>query len=557
MPRHLLFCLFDPAVTLTSDEIARAVSHGHHVLVAVEPSHLSIPGFELQRSNQHDLAKALDECGYEPARAERYARAAGGSLAILKNLLDRSKTKPAWIQELDCHVVTACLLLGGWDGDVDADQTAFATLARSSYAECEIALQRMALSENPLLLHADNKWRLISKDHAWFVLQGQVSAASISEFSTLATTILADDDPRYNLPEDERHYASLYGHEPRYSPTIKKHVAETLALLGEFGCKFEAASSTDIVATVNRVVADVLPPTCSWHRWASLGSRLPLLAEASPRSFLDAVEADMKTEEPQLFVLLREEEDPFFGKCNHAGLLWALETLAWSKQYLGEVAPILLSLAEADPGGRWANRPASSLCEILSHWMPYTTASVDERSKVLDLMIRRGPAAAWPILVGLLPHFGGSTSIPTHKPYWRDWANQWQRGATHAESLAFVTATAERVITQAGVDPQRWKAVFEHISSFPYTVHDRMLEAATRFAESQFADLDRRMVADELADQISHLRRCEGAGRALPKVILESLDVIHGKLKPQSAVLQNAWLFAQWPDRSFPRCRRL
>lgn len=543
--------LVDPAVTLASEEIARAVSHGHHVLLAVEPSHLSVPGFELQRSSQYDLAKALTDCGYEPVKAEQLARAAGGSLAILKNLLDRSKTKPAWIQESESNVITASLLLGGWDSTVDADRAAFEKLARKSYAECEVELQRMALSENPLLLHADNKWRLISKDHAWFVLQGQVSAASISEFSSLAMEILADDDPRYNLPEGERPYASLRGHNPRYSGTIKKHVAETLALLGEFGSQFEAASSTDIVAMVNRVVADVLPSTCTWHRWASLGSRLPLLAEASPRSFLDAVRADLKNAEPQLLMLLREEEDAFFGRCNHAGLLWALETLAWSKQYLGEAASVLLSLAEGDPGGRWANRPANSLCEILSHWMPHTTISVDERTKVLDLMIRQNPDAAWPILAGLLPGVGGSVSTPTHKPYWRDWANQWQPGATRGESLAFVTATAERVIDQAGIDPQRWKTVFEHIGSFPYTVHDRLLEAATTFAESLVSDLDRRMVAEELAEQINRHRHFEDAGWALPKVVLEQLDAIHSKVKPRSAVLQNAWLFAQWPDRFF------
>jgi len=178
---------------------------------------------------------------------------------------------------------------------------------------------------------------------------------------------------------------------------------------------------------VNRVVAEVLPPSFTWHRWASLGSRLPLLAEASPRSFLDAVQVDLKRAEPQLSMLLREEEDSFFGRCNHAGLLWAFETLAWSKQYLGEVASILVSLADGDPGGRWLNRPANSLCEILSDWMPRTTASVDERRKVLDLMIRRNADGAWPILVRLLPSVGGSASTPTHKPYWRDERDQDKR----------------------------------------------------------------------------------------------------------------------------------
>jgi type I restriction enzyme R subunit len=50
----------------------------------------------------------------------------------------------------------------------------------------------------------------------------------------------------------------------------------------------------------------------------------------SPRSFIRAVQKDLDKQESELVALLHEEEDAIFGRCNHAGLLWALETLAWS-----------------------------------------------------------------------------------------------------------------------------------------------------------------------------------------------------------------------------------
>ena len=125
-------------------------------------------------------------------------------------------------------------------------------------------------------------------------------------------------------------------------------------------------------------------------------------------------------------LLNEEEEGPLFGRCNHAGFLWALEGLAWPREHLGEVVELLLTLSDRDaPESRWSNRPKNSLGEILSYWIPHTTAMVDERIQVLDLLIRRNREAAWPVLVDLLPEVTGGSSNPTHKPYWRRWADGW------------------------------------------------------------------------------------------------------------------------------------
>lgn len=545
-----------PSVTLPSEEIARAVSNGHHVLTPVEPD-LSFrqSRLELERASQFHLAQALEECGYSPGEAEQYARAAGGSLAILKKRLARfpSSATPEWASSTPNHVITPCLLLGGWDGRNAPDRMAFEKLAGDSYARCESDLQRLATCRDPLLWHAAGKWRLISKDAAWGTFGAIVSPSSFRELESLAVEILADDDPRFSLPENERAYAAIKGHIPKYSATIKKHAPETLALLGALGPALQFASSTDIVAIVDRMVAEVLSPTATWHRWASLGPGLALLAEASPGSFLRAVRNDLDESDPEMAKLFHEEEGPFLGRCNHAGLLWALEGLAWTTQYLGEVSQILMSLAHLAPSGKWGNRPDVSLCEILSDWMPQTTATVDKRIEVLDLLIRQNAEAAWPILLTLLPGAGPTVSSPTHKPYWRDWANSWERGATHEESLSFITATAERVISQAGQDPARWKDVFKHVGQFPYTVRSQFLRAAKSLPLANLHDADRRPLAEELSKQINRHRHFQDTQWSIPAEVLDELDGMLESLKPESCILRNAWLFDPWPDQFFER----
>ena len=58
-----------------------------------------------------------------------------------------------------------------------------------------------------------------------------------------------------------------------------------------------------------------------------------------------------------------------------SNLLWALEMLARSKDYLMRAALLLGHLDEVDPGGRWGNRPAASLRRIFVSWSPQTYAT--------------------------------------------------------------------------------------------------------------------------------------------------------------------------------------
>jgi hypothetical protein len=311
--------IVDPSLTLSSEETNRAIANGHHVFAVAEPSTRSQrAGVELGRGTQHELAMALESCGYPPAEAEQHARASAGSLAILKRRLAKFplSSRPEWAARVRPNALRACLLVGGWHDANAADRAALEALAGMPYAEIEGTFQELAICRDPLLLHAAGRWRIISKDEAWALFGDQVPASAFSEFEKIALDVLADDDPKYNLPEKDRHLASIKGHVSKFSSTIKEHVAETLAILGTVGSSLEAAASTDIPGTVERIVARVLAPGATWHRWASLGSRLTMLAEASPSAFLKAVKDDLGKPDPELPRLFRDEGDPFFSGCN-------------------------------------------------------------------------------------------------------------------------------------------------------------------------------------------------------------------------------------------------
>ncbi len=72
--------------------------------------------------------------------------------------------------------------------------------------------------------------------------------------------------------------------------------------------------------------------------WSSLSDILPLLAEASPDVFLDALD-DALSRNPQAFVELLRDPDGsvLFASSRHTGLLWGLENLAWAPSFWVEL----------------------------------------------------------------------------------------------------------------------------------------------------------------------------------------------------------------------------
>lgn len=173
--------------------------------------------------------------------------------------------------------------------------------------------------------------------------------------------VLRERDPQFDLPKEERHLASIHGKELQYSGLLRVGIAETLALLGSYPEALTCCSMGKPEATAKLVVRDLLTEA-DWERWASLNDLLPALAEAAPDEFLNAVENALKdlSESPFHHVFAQEGKGPF-GRNYMTGLLWALEGLAWSPDYLPRASLILADLAAIDPGGNWGNRPKNSL----------------------------------------------------------------------------------------------------------------------------------------------------------------------------------------------------
>ena len=240
-------------------------------------------------------------------------------------------------------------------------------------------------------------------------------------------------------------------------------------------------NALDLPGRVDKIVRRLLKGK-NWMRWASLSPQLPLLAEAAPDTFLEAAHHDLGTKEPALVKLFEQEGDPYISSSPHTGLLWALEALAWHPDYLSPASRILVHLAELDPKPQspLASRPLRSLLEIFLPWLPQTTASVEERIRVLKDLVRSVPNAGWHLLVGLLPR-KQQAAFPTYRPSVRDWALNWSKGGTREESwdpaeYAYQTDECARLLVEhMGRDAARWKDLIREFEKLPEAVQKEFL----------------------------------------------------------------------------------
>ena len=538
-----------PSLSLTPEELNAAVIRDHRVLIAAtEFSNHQLNPIKLLRPSRHDLENALSKSGFRTDVAAKASRTAGGSLSVLKRHLSMVPIPelPKWCSNNDPNDLIPMLLVGAWDDANEVDRTVLVRLSGRPYGELQNIANRLLLAEDAPLTRTENRWRLVSPEDTWSLVGSRVSENLLKSFEQIAVEILSWQDETIDMPSDERIKASiLKTTEPSASAILRRGIAETAAILGSAFVPEEKLPGEHSVAT--KIVRESLRQA-TWKKWATLGTLLPLLAEAAPDEFLAAIDADLKRKQPELAKLLADggEDHPLMSRCKHAGMLWALETLAWSPDLLPRVCTILARLDEVDKGGKWGNRPAASLCEILLAWHPQTTADVDKRIAILKSLAHHTPEMAWKLMFAMLPQ-NLSTADLTNQPIWRDWMSNWQEGTSDADNRKQVYAAAELIVQLVGIDPTRWTKVLDKLQSVPEPYCSQLTDLLLNLPVEEINYGERRRLSQHLRKTIQLHRDFADTQWALPAQTVDALEQALPRLLPAGICELYVWLFVKRP----------
>jgi hypothetical protein len=292
--------------------------------------------------------------------------------------------------------------------------------------------------------------------------------------------------------------------------------------------------------TVREILDDA-----DWIQWASLNDVLPLLAEAAPREFLDAVEKAFQRDPCPFDQVFAQEGKGIFGDNYMTGLLWALETLAWDADYLSRVVICLGDLAAHDAGGQSSNRPANSLTTIFLPWLPQTCAPVAKRVAAVRTLLTELPAIGWKLLVSLLPHHH-SVSVRTRRPAWRGTIpDDWRQNVTQREYWEQVTAYAELAISDAKKDVSKVAELIDHLENLPQPAHEQLLDYLGSDAVVAIPETDRLRLWSKLVDLVTKHRKFTDAEWAMNPAQVDKIAALTDRLAPDSPFFRHQRLFSE------------
>jgi len=503
----------------------------------------------LPRPRPQEFRQALNSLGLDEAEAERLTVNTGRSWSVFRRHCSRNPAirSPEWLELPQAVALSTICLLGAWKGDRPEDREIVSQLAGRPYEEVERDLRQLAHVDDAPIIQIGTVWKAKSPLELLDLIGGRLTSGELDRFFDISQKILSEADPMLELPEEERYAAQIHGKVRPQSKILIDALCDTLVKLAASGPFRGSLQALNIEERVTALVR-VLLGDADGVRWFSLASCLPMLAEAAPDAFLEAVEHSLARPDQPVISLLKETSgNILFGRCWQSGLLRALEILAWSAEYMPRVALILARLADVEVKGNWANTPLNSLVGIFRPWIPQTTASIDQRIQALDTIIQREPKAAIELLDRLTPT-GSDTAIPAARPKWRGYDTGAGYGATRQEIAQMWSAAADRLFSLARGYPERVAHLIEKISGFDKERFSAVLELAAEFGSPEIMDEAKETVRAALRDRLYwHLNYDKTSGAELREK-LAPVQELYAKLAPQDPVARHRWLFAEgWP----------
>ena len=532
----LIIVMTDPDAGLAQ----RLVDDGHHVFATYGPG---TNGFakatRLTRPWRSHLQTALTQAGLSEEYAHRFARASGRSITVLRRLMPAAPNFQArWAEQAPPELIAA-MFAGSWVDTNNSDRNLISKLVGGSYEQFETALAPLAASVDGPIMRMGNIWKVVSLHDLWTQIGAQVTLSQFTRFEAAYQEVLSTINPRFHKNTKSRYFEEKGEFGAEISGELRQGLTE--AMIAPAVYPEQAMLISNIIERVECAVRKLLhnAPTALW--W-SLSRDFHNIAEAAPSAFLDALEASLDESSPTIMSLFRSDKGLIHSTEYLSNLLWALEMLARSPDYVMRVAQLLAHLDELDPGGEWSNRPSATLRRIFLTWSPQTYATPAQRLKVIDQIVREHHDVGWNLLLALAPK-PHDTSQPSSMPNWRDFAPAEPEVITWTTVIDASRAIGERLLAQVDRKIERWLSLLDLWSNFDPLWRAQMVEQLERLVADLSESCEIESLRNKIRAILANHRGFKDAEWALSEEDLQPLDSVFNILLPVRTEDQVRWLF--------------
>ncbi|TXL14246.1 hypothetical protein BMR04_13555 [Methylococcaceae bacterium HT3] len=528
-----------------------AVSNGHTVISAIDEKDIKADKADICLSHQSrlDRQEGLKKLGFNDEEIQSLYDDTKG---YLEPLLRHPLLKPVdfelpdWPNKFKSEVLFAVLFASEWCDENKYDKEALEILSGLRYSEFNQIIIKLSKENDTPIRLVGKVWQVISKVDYWLLIESKIAVPYFKCLGKTISIVLADLDPSYDLPSNERYMAPIKGAVPKYSDLLKIGLSDSLALLtahsDELSPQLGGYKPSD---DIRIWVRDHFGTNKELKFWYSLGSCMQLVAEAAPEEFISAVEAATSNKNPYLLGLFEEKGSAILGgDCDHLNLLCSLEQLSWKKQYFAKVSLCLARLVEIDPGGRWANRPSSSLVHIYLGWINNTSISHEQRVQVLDkVLISQYPEVTWKLMLSLLIKNSGVTT-GISKPKYQYWSKDIERSATTHDYNNYVDSIENLLFSKIDYGKcSRLCDLIDNLNSYTETHQQELISKLLGQTVDLISDKDRDRILNQLRITLSCHRERPDSEYPYSTELLDQLEEVYHHFNYADTVKANVFLF--------------
>lgn len=250
------------------------------------------------------------------------------------------------------------------------------------------------------VINDESKFHIHNRIDSWQKQAPNYQDRDLDKLKTAMLNVFMEEDPQYELAKNNRMFAKVQGKKLRYSAELRRGLAISLALVGNYNDLLTNCSEDKRKGFVAEVLHNVFA-NISWKRIATLDSVLPFFAEADPDIFLAEVEK-LVANEKVIKDLIADEGEIFQGGFHWSGIVYALETLLWSTEYFSKTVEVLAKLAEVDKGGNVHPRPHDALLNAFIPLYPQTTVTTEHLAATAQFIADKHPQLSWNVLTKIL-----------------------------------------------------------------------------------------------------------------------------------------------------------
>lgn len=518
-----------------------AIRNGHTVIVPIVENKNQPNTFRLPKISKVSMRENLLDMGLSESLAKKYAQESLGNITVLRRLLKFPQENPEWSKEDNYTDILPALLVGQWCNNYEGDKGIISKMSGLSYDEYIRKLSKWLDKPDSPIIRIGNIWRIHSFFDSWIFLSKYIIDSDFDNLENVFIDSLSEIDP--SLDQEDVN-GILFYKAGKYSKNIKEGITQSLLFISCFKNNFEIKKSNPHL-WVDGVIAKLLNNK-DVRFWKSLDRLLPLIAEASPDSFLYHVESFFEIENSPIKSLFIEKKGYLSNTSYHTGLLWALECIAWDPQYLARVSVLLIKLAEYDPGGSLTNRPINSFLEIYKPWHYQTYTSFENRIEILQTLKKYDLKTVKKLLIGLLPRSFGETAQGTYKPRWRYYYDDAEINYNYIELFNTYSEIVKILLSIFDNSEEMLTELLELSSNKGLTCRKLIID----FVSNNINNITQINYSawHELRGILYHHRLCPDAKWALSANDLMVYEEFYNKLMPIDERILNVWKFSNRPE---------